>query len=161
YRLLRPDLSPFPSDELPLSRALRGETVIQQEVIWVIQGTPRVFLMNAAPLTSADGALQGAVAVGQDVPERKRDEEERRHQRERALEASQHKTHLISALSHDVRTPLNAVVLAAQLLEIHLDGAPRTEAGAGAEGEVDAEIQECLRTIGHSVRNVLDLLGDL
>jgi PAS domain S-box-containing protein len=157
YRLLRPDLSPFPSDELPLSRALRGETVIQQELIWVINGTPRVLLINAAPLTSADGSLEGAVAVGQDVTERKCDEEELRRQRERALEASQHKTRLISALSHDVRTPLNAVVLAAQLLEIHLEGAPKTEEGA----EADAEVQECLRTIRHSVRNVLDLLGDL
>ena len=66
-----------------------------------------------------------------------------------AEEASRHKTRLVSALSHDVRTPLNAVVLAAQLLEVHLDG------------NADAEVQECLRTIRHSVRNVLDLLGDL
>jgi signal transduction histidine kinase/CheY-like chemotaxis protein len=153
YKLLRPDLSPFPSDELPLSRALRGETVIQEEVVWVIGGTPRVLLLNAAPLSNADGTLEGAVAVGQDVTERKRDEEELRRQRERALEASQHKTRLVSALSHDVRTPLNAVVLAAQLLEIHLEG--------GDASEADAEVHECLRTIRHSVRNVLDLLGDL
>ena len=39
--------------------------------------------------------------------------------------------------------------LAAQLLEIHFDG------------DTDDEVQECLRTIRHSVRNLLDLLGDL
>ncbi len=70
-------------------------------------------------------------------------------QRERAEAASQHKTRLMAALSHDARTPLNAVVLAAQLLELHFDG------------ESDDEVQECLRMIRHSVRNVLDLLGDL
>ncbi len=53
------------------------------------------------------------------------------------------------SLCHTTRTPLNAVVLAAQLLEIHFDGG------------VDDEVQTCLRTIRHSVRNVLDLLGDL
>ena len=279
YRLLRPDGTPYASDDLPLCRALRGETVIQEELIWEIQDKSLTLLFNAAPLLSPEGQLEGAVGVAQDVTERKRNEEELRRQRdlfrtitetqgeglctldlqgrvtffnpaaerlfgwsrtemlgrslhdtvhflrpdgsaypaedcplsqaihsdqtvqgdevfirkdgrritaafiaspiitegrrtghvvvlrdisdriaqegelkqqrERAEAASQHKSRLVAALSHDVRTPLNAVVLAAHLLELHLDGEP------------DAEVQECLRTIRHSVGNVLDLLGDL
>jgi PAS domain S-box-containing protein len=279
YRLFRPNAASCTSDDLPLCCALRGETVIQEELIWEIHGEPRTLLFNAAPLTDPDGILEGAVGVAQDVTERKRGEEEFRRQgdlfrtitealgeglctvdlesrvtfanpaaerllgwsrdellgrnlhetarflrpdgspfpfeecplfealqtgrtvqgderlvrkdgtrltvalmaspivsdgrcvglvvvlrdvterieqdaalleqRERAEEASRHKTRLVSALSHDVRTPLNAVVLAAQLLEIHFDGA------------TDSEVQECLQTIRLSVRNVLDLLGDL
>jgi signal transduction histidine kinase/CheY-like chemotaxis protein len=83
--------------------------------------------------------------------EGQRREEELLRQRELADEGSQHKTRLISTLSHDVRTPLSAVVMAAQLLEIHFEGT----------AEADLEVQESLRTIRHSVRNVLDLLGDL
>ena len=279
YRVLRLDATPYASDELPLCRALRGETVIQEELIWVLEDRPLTLLFNAAPLLSSDGRLEGAVAVAQDVTERKRGEEELRRQRdlfrtitetggrgsarltsrgkslsstrppsgssagpapsssaatctawsissradgsaypaeecplfqaihgdqtvqgdevfiredgrqitaafiaspivtegrragqvvvlrdvsdriaqegelkqqrERAVAASQHKTRLVAALSHDVRTPLNAVVLAAHLLELHFDG------------DADEEVKECLLTIRHSVNNVLDLLGDL
>ena len=55
----------------------------------------------------------------------------------------------MAALSHDARTPLNAVVLSAQLLEMHVH-----------DGD-DPEVAECLRTIRNGVKNVLDLLGDL
>ena len=271
----RPDGSPFPVDDLPILRALRGETVTQEELVWVIRGERRTVSMNASPLTGATGTLEGAVGVALDVsghkaleaslaesearfrviaeqspvmiwrtdargrcdyvnqtwiafrgrpadpepgnpwadgihPEdrarcleeygaaferrasfeltyrlRRKDGQYRwisdrgtpyhdtrgvflgylgsclditerieletslEQQRELAEESSRHKTRLVSALSHDARTPLNAVVLAAQLLEIHV-----------GEDE-DPEVRECLRTIRLSIRNVLDLLGDL
>ena len=69
---------------------------------------------------------------------------------EAALERqSQHKSRLMSALSHDARTPLNAVVLAARLLEDL------------TKDLGDPEIKDSLTTIRNSVRNVLDLLSDL
>jgi signal transduction histidine kinase/CheY-like chemotaxis protein len=102
----------------------------------------------ASPIVT-DGRRVGLVVVLRDISDRIAQEAELKQQREWAEEASRHKTRLLSGLSHDARTPLNAVVLAAQLLEIHFDGEP------------DSEVQECLRTIRHSVKNVLDLLGDL
>jgi PAS domain S-box-containing protein len=272
---LRPDGTPLPDDERSISRALKGETVSQEEAIWPVAGDHRVMAVSAAPLVVPDGTVVGAMKVALDITPRRRIEAElaasearfrtiaekspamiwrtdvegrcdyvspawsrfrgrgldrergdgwtegihpddrdrvlaavreararrapyeqtyrmRRRdgryrwiddrgapyyddrgtflgylgscldvtervelegaleqQRAVAEEASRHKTRLVSALSHDARTPLNAVVLAAQLLEIHLDGGQ------------DPEVQECLRTIRHSVRNVLDLLGDL
>jgi signal transduction histidine kinase/ActR/RegA family two-component response regulator len=74
---------------------------------------------------------------------------EAERQRERAEEASRHKTRLMSALSHDARTPLNAVALSARLLEMNLGG---TEV---------PEVAESLRTIHDSLGNVLDLFRDL
>ena len=62
---------------------------------------------------------------------------------------SQHKSRLMAALSHDARTPLNAVVLSARLLESQV------------KDQDDPEVKECLRTIRNAVRNVLDLLSDL
>jgi len=148
-QILRPDHSSFPLNELPIIRALRGEPASKEELIWVIQGVSRIVSVQSAPLTDQAGTLRGAVAVVQDITQRIELERSLEQQRQLAEEASQHKTRLVSALSHDARTPLNAVVLAAQLLESHLDGG------------TDAEVQNCLRTIRHSVRNVLDLLGDL
>jgi CheY-like chemotaxis protein/anti-sigma regulatory factor (Ser/Thr protein kinase) len=55
----------------------------------------------------------------------------------------------MAALSHDARTPLNAVVLSAKLLESQV------------KDQEDPEVQDCLRTIRNAVRNVLDLLSDL
>ncbi|AGA25492.1 PAS domain S-box protein [Singulisphaera acidiphila] len=104
---------------------------------------------RGTPYADAQGTFLGYLGSCLDITERINLETSLEQQRELAEEGSRHKTRLVSALSHDARTPLNAVVLAAQLLEIHFDG--------GA----DAEVQTCLRTIRHSVRNVLDLLGDL
>jgi PAS domain S-box-containing protein len=268
YHLFRPDGTPYEFADLPLSRALRGETITQEDCIWPTKAGTVVITSNAAPLTSPDGRIIGAVVVAQDITERKRLENElalsearfrgiiakspvmiwradpagdrdffnetwlefrgRSEGEERGqgwtqgvfdedlgscletfrrafehrepfemvyrllhrdgryrwitdrgspyhdargsflgylgssmditgrieLEAkleqqSQHKSRLMAALSHDARTPLNAVVLSAKLLE------------SQAKDQDDPEVRECLRTIRNAVRNVLDLLSDL
>jgi len=62
--------TPFPPAELPLVRALRGETVSDVEIF--IQ--PRMagpaaslYSMNAAPLRDEDGQIIGAVAIARDI----------------------------------------------------------------------------------------------
>jgi PAS domain S-box-containing protein len=143
------DGTTYANAELPLVRALYGETVSQEEMLWTVRGESKTVSVNAAPLTNLAGAITGAVAVGQDITERKRAEAALKEQRALAEASSSHKTRLLSALSHDARTPLNAVVLAAQLLEMH------------CQGNDNPEVAGCLRTIKHSVGNVLELLGDL
>jgi len=103
----------------------------------------------AAPYFDARGTVLGYLGTCLDITDRIDLERSLEQQRAMAEEASRHKTRLLAALSHDARTPLNAVVLSVQLLEMaHL-------------GEPDPEVQQCLRTIRNSVGNVLDLLGDL
>jgi PAS domain S-box-containing protein len=268
YHLYRPDGTAYQFADLPLSRALRGETIFQEDCIWPTKHQTVVISANAAPLTTSEGEIIGAVAVVNDITERKRledelalsearfrgiiakspvmiwkadqagdrdfynetwlefrgvslDEEiaggwaegifpedrarvveayrrsfERREPFEmlyrllhrdgryrwvtdrgapyhdargtflgylgscmditarieledKLLQQSQHKSRLMAALSHDARTPLNAVVLSAKLLE------------SQAKDQDDPEVRECLRTIRNAVRNVLDLLSDL
>jgi PAS domain S-box-containing protein len=146
---LRPDGTPYPFEEGPLPRVLgTGETAQGDQTLIRKDGSRLTVSSIASPIVT-DGRRVGLVVVLRDISDRIAQEAELKQQRERAEEASRHKTRLLSGLSHDARTPLNAVVLAAQLLEIHFDGEP------------DSEVQECLRTIRHSVKNVLDLLGDL
>jgi signal transduction histidine kinase/CheY-like chemotaxis protein len=149
FQMHYPDGTACPVDRLPAVRALRGETVIEEEYLWPLGDEPRTIAVNASPLTDAAGEVIGAVAVAVDLTGRKRLEDALLQQRAAAEEASRHKTRLVSALSHDVRTPLNAVILAAQLLDANL---------AGTE---NPEVAQCLRSIRHSARNVIDLLKDL
>lgn len=67
----RPDGLPFPRDELPMARALSGETIVQEEEIVIHPLTQReVFLRtSAAPIRDERGAVLGAVAVARDVTE--------------------------------------------------------------------------------------------
>ena len=57
-----------------------------------------------------------------DITERIDLETSLEQQRQLAEESSRHKSRLMSAMSHDARTPLNAVSLSAQLLEMHVQG---------------------------------------
>ena len=104
---------------------------------------------RANPYNDTHGRFLGYLGSCLDITERVDMENSLAEQRGLAEESSKHKSRLVSTLSHDARTPLNAVALAAQLLEIHLND------------HADGEVQNCLRTIRLSVRNVLDLLGDL
>src|SRR5262249_27275485 len=74
YRFFRPDGCSYRPDELPLARALLGEVVTQEEMVWPFrgEGEQRIVSVNAAPLTDPAGAIAGAVAVVQDVTARKR-----------------------------------------------------------------------------------------
>ncbi len=102
---------------------------------------------------SAQGADVGGerlvLSIIREITDRKRLEADLARQSQLAEESSRHKTRLLTALSHDARTPLNAVVLSAELLEAH------------AQDAADPEVCECVRTIRDSVHNVLDLLNDL
>lgn len=112
-------------------------------------GQFRWIIDRGTPYFDADGRFLGYLGSCTDLTERIDLEAALQRQRELAEQSSLHKTRLISALSHDARTPLNAVGLSAQLLEMHIGQKP------------DVEVQECLRTIRDSVANLLDLLGDM
>jgi two-component system CheB/CheR fusion protein len=148
---LHPDGASGPTQSSSLAQAIQTDQTVHGDEVFIRRDGRRITLAFIASPIITRGRRVGHVVVLRDVSDRIAQEAELKQQRERAEAASQHKTRLVAALSHDARTPLNAVVLAAQLLELHFDG----------ELEPDPEIQECLRTIRHSVRNVLDLLGDL
>lgn len=73
YRLLRVNgTTPMPPREVPLHRALDGDTVRAAEmVIAPDEGARRIVECNAQPLRTDDGALRGAVVVMHDVTRRR------------------------------------------------------------------------------------------
>ncbi|WP_321547807.1 PAS domain-containing sensor histidine kinase [Hyalangium rubrum] len=75
----------FPADQLPLARAIRGEDVERTELLLRHPSKPSGawLLVNARPIRDKRGALQGGVAVFNDVTELKQAEEARRKEEEK------------------------------------------------------------------------------
>ena len=69
-RLHHPDGRPYEIDELPVTRALRGETVRGERVILDrMDGVTMTVLVSAAPMRDASGAIDSAVQFYQEIDE--------------------------------------------------------------------------------------------
>ena len=92
YGLFRTDGTRFPSDELPLARALRGESTEQVQVIVRNRRRPYVHIsVSGEPLsdTSVSGTRAAAVIVFRDVTEIKQYEQQLRDTAERLREQTE------------------------------------------------------------------------
>jgi PAS domain S-box-containing protein len=63
--------APIPLEELPLARALRGETVVDTELSYqgLERQEERVVSLSAAPLLGRDAEIEGAVVITHDITE--------------------------------------------------------------------------------------------
>jgi PAS domain S-box-containing protein len=64
--------SPLTPDDLGLFRALRGENIRDEEVVWHGRGRSRHYLIDAQPIAGPGGHNAGAVQTVQDVTRRRR-----------------------------------------------------------------------------------------
>jgi len=104
-----------------------------------------------APLrTHADGTLAASVGVMRDITDRRKREDELRHEKIRAEQASLAKSDFLAQMSHELRTPLNAV--------LGFSDAIRSEI-FGPLG--DDRYQDYLDNIQNSGRLLLSLINDL
>lgn len=110
-----PNGSPYDQDELPLARTLAsGEPVLGEELcIRRGDGTWGHVSVNVAPVHGERGDLLAGVAIIEDLTERRRLEAE--------YETGKHRERFVSILGHDLRGPLAAAAMAAQLL-LRTDG---------------------------------------
>jgi PAS domain S-box-containing protein len=103
----------------PLARALRGETISNLELVIVPCGsTPRTTLSNARRLVGSDGQTLGAVAVTQDITERKLSdlELERVHKQLMAASRQAGMAEVATNVLHNVGNTLNSVNISASLV---------------------------------------------
>jgi PAS domain S-box-containing protein len=80
-------------------------------------GHSGVYLTTKFPYRSPTGELLGVIGIARDITVRKRLEETLRAQYERISELDRMKTDLVNAVSHDLRSPLTAIMGYAELLE--------------------------------------------
>lgn len=159
YGIHRPTGEPFPPEELPAGRSLRGETcMVVEMLIRQPYGREVYVLTNSAPLRGARGEIVGAVVAFQDITpikeqERLRDE-------------------FLDAAAHELKTPVTTIKGYTQLMRQWAPGGhePRE---AQAIAVIDAQcnrinrrVQEMLeavrfRRVPPELRRVRFDLGDL
>jgi PAS domain S-box-containing protein len=115
YSLLAPDgAGLFPAMQLPLRRALYEGQPVHGVVLAHRDpaGEECLVAWDAAPMRSPQGALLGAIAVGRDITERSRLEQEREEARARELalqETARRMDEFLGTAAHDLRNPVTIV----------------------------------------------------
>ena len=99
-------------------------------------GKETVVSYNAATFYDRDRKLQGVFAAARDVTERKRMDLELERAKSVAEKANLAKSEFLSSMSHELRSPLNAILGFAQLME---SGTPSLS--VGQKGSIDQILQ--------------------
>ena len=108
YGLFLPDtITPFPSDEFPLTRAIRGEFSDNVEIFIRNEKVPQGVYIEVAgrPLQDESGKRRGGVIVFRDVTERKRTEEAL------ARAYTQGRLEIVDTLLHNIGNAINSVTI--------------------------------------------------
>lgn len=135
-QLRRADGQPIPLDELPSSRALRGEAVTQMELrLSQPNGREIPVLVSAAPVRGADGRHFGAVVVFHDISA--------------IRELERLREEWTSIIAHDLRQPITMILGYASLL------------GSRSRAPSDPSQRRPAEHITAAARNLDRMIGDL
>lgn len=137
--------------DYPLARALRGEQSSDAAFELRLHNGGRFdALISASPIRDRGGAIVAAVAAFVDITPLKQLQEEFDRRRREAEESSARKSRFLAVVSHDIRSPANAINLLAELIF-------RT----ASDPKDISEIPELARELQHSSLSLVHLVSDV
>jgi signal transduction histidine kinase len=143
---------PVPLEQLPAIRAAReNQETYALELETVLANGQRLICLNhARPILDVTGQPRGAVAAFMDITAQKELQRELDVRRREAEEGSVRKTRFLAAVSHDIRTPANAISLLAELIR-------RT----ASNPSLSADVPDLAQELQASALSLVNLLSDV
>lgn len=148
------DGRPFPRSECRIYRAFdeNQQYSVDNEFFWKKDGSKFPVKYVATPMVSQDATV-GPVVVFSDITELVNAEQARDREKIRAEEANVAKSHFLSSMSHEFRTPLNAISGYAQMIGGEIAG----PLGHARYREYAEAIQLASNHLSSLVNDMLDL----
>jgi len=112
-------------------------------------GTPRIISWNTREMTDSKSQEKRFIAIGLDITDRKRADQNLEQANIRLRELDRLKSLFIASMSHELRTPLNSIIGFTGIL------------AKGMAGEVNAEQKKQLGMVQDSARHLLALINDV
>lgn len=122
----------------------------QQEEVVPLQGERRVFYTTRFPLEGADGRVQGLCGIASDMTELKHSKQALQQALEQAELANAAKSRFLATMSHEFRTPLNAILGFSDLMRLQGVVEPSVE-----------KFREYATDIHQSGEHMLNLVNDI
>jgi signal transduction histidine kinase/DNA-binding response OmpR family regulator len=147
-------VTPYPPDEFPLVKAIRGHAVEAADVFVRHSGVPEGLWVsvNATPLRDEEGVLHNGVAVLHNITTHKRAEEALLKAKDAAEAANRAKSQFLANMSHELRTPLNAIIGYSEMLQ--------EQALDSGQDESIPDLQK-IHSAGRHLQSLIDHILDL
>ena len=119
---------------------------VEQEIDFTASGTPRTYQMQVTPMLEVDGGVGGVMALLHDTTEIEGARREAERAREQAERASRAKSDFLAHMSHEMRTPMNAIIGMTHLYSLSPEPARR---------------DECIQKIDDASKHLLGVINDI